>query len=360
MPRLKLLQVMLSTQEGGAENFFEKLTLAFSEQDIDQTLVIEPFPTRETRLAKAQSTNIHPIKFGGLHKLTSGKKLRHLIAEKEPDIILSWMNRASSKLPGDLSCPTIGRLGGYYKLKNYKHCSHLIGITPDLVDHITDNHWPESRVSLIPNFGETPKAEPASQTVRDELKISPEAKVLLSLGRLHEVKAHDVTLRALAEIPYVHLIIAGTGPLEADLKTLTESLGLSNRVHFLGWRRDTDRLFAAADICVFPSRYEPNGTVIMESWAHKTPLIASNAKGSQWLVQDGENGLLFEIDDIQHLKQKIQTLLLDDALQNRLIENGHATFEQSFSKQAVVDQYLSLFETLLTPTEDDHEHDHHH
>ena len=77
--------------------------------------------------------------------------------------------------------------------------------------------------------------------------------LLVALGRLHEVKAHDTLLRALASVGgQAHLMIAGEGPLESELRGLSDSLGLAQRVHFLGWRRDTQNLYAAADVCVFP------------------------------------------------------------------------------------------------------------
>jgi len=347
----RILQLMLSTQEGGAENFCEKLTLAFDQRGIEQKIIIEPFPAREKRLSYAQNLTIDPIRFKGINRLFAKGQLRRSIDTFRPDIVLTWLNRASRRVPSGLSCPVVGRLGGYYKIRHYKNCSHLVGITPDLLRHIRANHWPEKHSSLIPNFGETPNPlkDPAAtrRSIRGEYGIPMDVPVLLALGRLHKVKAHDTLLKSLANVEKAHLLLAGDGPLQSGLQTLAAELRLSNRVHFLGWRSDIAQLFAAADISVFPSRYEPNGTVIMESWAHQKPLIASRSKGAEWLVDHDKNGLLFPIDDVAALQTSIEKLIDDPILAGKLVVGGTEKFSQSFSEEKVVGDYFALFSSLL-------------
>jgi len=346
----RILQMMLSTQEGGAENFFEKLALGFDSHGYTQSLIIEPIPTRIERLSKAQNAALTPIRCGGLQRIFAHRKIREAISTFQPDVILTWMNRASRRVPKNLSCPVIGRLGGYYKIKHYQNCTHLVGITPDLVTHIQKSGWPSEKSSFIPNFGETPNSisnpDVARAEIRNQLSISPDACVLLALGRLHAVKAHDTLFKAMAATQNTELLLAGEGPLRTELEQLASTLGISKRVHFLGWRRDVENLFTAADISVFPSRYEPNGTVVMESWAHRIPLIASQAKGPEWLVEDGTNGLLFPIDDIQALTASIEKVRNSPELTNHLITNGHRTFESQFSQKVIIDSYLNLFAKL--------------
>ena len=342
---------MLSTQEGGAETFFEKLAFGFDARGIAQHLVIEPFPTREKRLAPLENATVGPIRFGGVARFGAGRRLQAAIGRFQPDVILTWMNRASRRVPAGVTCPVVGRLGGYYPLRHYQRCTHLVGITPDLVEHLTRNGWPADRAALIPNFGETPDgvgdAGEARRRLRAELGVPEAVPLLVALGRLHEVKAHDTLLRALTGVPGdAHLMIAGEGPLESELRGLSASLGLTNRVHFLGWRRDTQNLYAAADLCVFPSRYEPNGTVVMESWAHGVPLIASAAKGPAWLIDDGQTGLLFPIDDEAALARGIEGLIVSADLRERLVTQGREAFESRFTRDQVVDQYLDLFRSL--------------
>ncbi|NIP96296.1 MAG: glycosyltransferase, partial [Akkermansiaceae bacterium] len=90
---------------------------------------------------------------------------------------------------------------------------------------------------------------------------------LLGLGRLHRNKAHDVSLRILAQVPDGVLLVVGSGELRGELEGLAEELGVKERVRFLGWRRDIENLYATADLCLFPSRVEPLGNVVLESWS---------------------------------------------------------------------------------------------
>lgn len=342
---------MLSTQPGGAETFFEKLALAFAEAGVPQCLVIEPNGGREALFAAYPHVNVVPIAFGGVRECFARRRLKRVFEEFAPDVALTWMNRASRRAPRG-HCPVVGRLGGYYNLKHYRACDHLVGITPDLVEHIVGQGRDRSEVTLIPNFGEYPGDDlPDRVTARRELGLVDDDYVVLALGRLHEVKAHDTLIRALARVrrgqgsPPI-LLIAGEGPLRGELSALCEEMGLSDRVRLLGWRRDISRLMAACDLSVFPSRYEPNGTVVMESWAHGRPLVASRAKGPEWLVDDGVNGLLFPVDDVEALADCIDKVMKDPVLASKLVEGGLKKWKQSFSRRAVVDQYLKLFESL--------------
>jgi glycosyltransferase involved in cell wall biosynthesis len=344
----RLLQMMLSTQSGGAESFFEKLSLALADAGVPQCLVVEPNEARAKLYEDYPHVELIQVRFGGLRKFFAQRELRSVFKRFQPDVALTWMNRASRRVPTGY-CPVVGRLGGYYKLKNYKNCDQLIGITPDLVDHITGRGWQEERVCLISNFGETAQISTGiadGAALREARGIPASDTVLLALGRLHEVKAHDTLIRALANVNGATLLLAGEGPLESDLRELAVQLGVVERVHFLGWRRDVARLFDACDISVFPSRYEPNGTVVMESWAHRRPLIASRAKGPEWLVDDGQNGLLFDIDSVDQLTEKIELLQRDAELRKSLVANGISKWGAGFSKDAVVQQYLSLFDAL--------------
>ena len=133
------------------------------------------------------------------------------------------------------------------------------------------------------------------------------------MGRLHEVKAHDISLKALALIPQAYLWIAGTGPLEAELKALAQSLGVAQRVRFLGWRNDAAALYRTADACLFPSRFEPLGNVVIQCWANGLPVIAAASQGPSQLITPGQDGLLVPIDDAPALATAEQLLADADA-----------------------------------------------
>jgi glycosyltransferase involved in cell wall biosynthesis len=163
------------------------------------------------------------------------------------------------------------------------------------------------------------------------------------MGRLHDSKAHDVALAALAQLPDAYLWIAGVGPLEAKLQSMAAALGVDRRVRFLGWRTDASALYRAADVCVFPSRYEPLGNVVIQAWAHGLPVVAAASQGPAALIREGQDGLLVPIDDPDALAQAVRRLLEDRALAQALAEAGSRRVAADFSEAAVVAQWKRLF-----------------
>lgn len=337
---MKLTQILLSQSEAGAETYFEKVAAAFAtDPDFEQELIIEEQPSRQRRLDSAGVT-YRTLPMGKISKpLLYNARLKQHVSRFDPDVILTWVNRASRKCPPS-NAVVIGRLGGYYDINNYRKCDHLIVNTPDLVRHVTENGWPADRVSMISNFGELPE----TLNVTDPLpEIPADHKVLLTLGRLHEKKAQDTAIRAMKQIPNATLLIAGSGELRSELEALAESEGVADRVRFLGLRKDVRNLFELTDICLFPSRFEPLGNVVLEAWATNTPIVAAASTGPAWLVDHEENGLLFDIDDHVQCADAVNRLLADETLAARLTEKGAQKFRDEFSQPVILQQYKDLF-----------------
>ena len=252
------------------------------------------------------------------------------------------MNRAASLTPRG-PWKRVGRLGGYYKLKNYRDYDALVGNTQDIADWIVRQGWPKERVHYIPNFA---AAGAGDKLDRNALDTPQEAPLLLGIGRLHQSKAHDVSLRALQKMPDAYLWIAGDGPEADTLRAEAENLGVSNRVRFLGWRDDAPALYRSADVAVFPSRFEPLGNVVIQAWAHGVPIVAARSTGPAALIRDGGDGFLIEIDDSEGLAAKTRMLLADASLRASFIAAGAKRVETEFSEGAVVAQWTALFDTM--------------
>lgn len=346
---MRLMQILLSQAEAGAETYFEKVAAAFAQRPgITQQIVIEAQPSREARLRAAQ-VDFVTVPMGLLTRpLFYDLRLKRAVANFKPDVMVTWVNRASRKCP-PTDAVVVGRLGGYYDINNYRKCDHLIVNAPDLVRHVTEHGWHPAKVSMISNFGELPDALQESETLPE---IPAGHSVLLALGRLHVKKAHDTLIKAMAKIPNATLLIAGTGELQPQLEALAASLGVADRVKFLGLRKDIANLFELADICVFPSRFEPLGNVVLEAWASATPIVAASSQGPSWLIQDGDNGLLFPVDDVEQCAEQINRLIADPQLRERLVASGRRTFEQEFSMPVIIDRYVRLFESLLKDRRD--------
>ena len=164
---------------------------------------------------------------------------------------------------------------------------------------------------------------------------------------MHENKAVDVAIKALADIPQTVLWLAGDGPLRDALENLARSCGVDDRVRFLGWRADVAALLAACDILVCPSRHEPLGNVVIEAWAHGVPVVAAESAGPSWLIEDGKSGVLVPIDDVAALAASVGDLMADHPRRQALVTAGRAAFEARFTEKSVVEEYRALFARLV-------------
>lgn len=337
----RIMQVMAGAAHGGAESFFERLVPALARSGLEQKTVIRTDATRAGILRKA---GVEPVElpFGGVFDFTTQRSLQNIAREFQPDVQLAWMNRAARfcRPHGHILA---GRMGGYYSLKYYKHCHHLVGNTVDIRDYIVRSGWSPHKAWYLPNFVDATRTEPVD---RATLATPPDAPLIVSLGRLHANKAFDVLLAALVDIPQAILWLAGDGPQDEFLRKETTRLGLDDRVRFLGWRDDIAALISAADVFVCPSRHEPLGNVILEAWAHEKPIVAASSSGPAALIDDGVTGLLVTVDNAQGLARSIKRILDSPTLAGDLAAAGHAEFRAKFTESAVVAQYQEFFDQV--------------
>ncbi|MBL8773909.1 MAG: glycosyltransferase [Phenylobacterium sp.] len=336
---MSVLHLLGTAGEGGAETYFVDLLKALKRAGVAEAAAIRRNPLREARLRKA-GIPVKVLHFGGPLDIITRPAVAGFAALNGTRVALAWMNRAARHTPRG-PWARIGRLGGYYSLKYYRGFDHLVANTEDIADWIVDQGWPAGRVTCIPNFAAA--AAERAPVDRATLDTPADAPLLLAMGRLHENKAHDVSLQALTRLPDAYLWIAGAGPQEAKLKGLAEALGVAPRVRFLGWRADASALYRTADVCVFPSRYEPLGNVVIQAWAHGLPVVAAESQGPKALIQHDRDGLLVPIDDAEALAAGVTRLLDDPGLRARFAAAGVQRVASQFSESAVVAQWQALF-----------------
>ncbi len=341
---LRVAHVMAGAPMGGAEGFFERLTAA---QHAAGDAVLPVIRIEAGRAARLRAAGLAPLElpFGGLFDLRTGPRLRVALAAFRPAVTVAWMNRANRfagqarrrGAPGRL----VGRLGGYYDLRYYRACDHLVSNTQGLRDWIVSQGWPAARVHAVPNFATDFAATPLGT-----LPAPPGAARLLALGRLHPNKGFDILLRALALLPHAHLSLAGDGPERAALLRLASALGIAGRVAFLGWRQDAGALLAACDILVCPSRHEPLGNVVLEAWSASRPVVAAAAAGPAELIRDGETGLLVPVEAPAPLAAAIAALVADPARAARLAAAGRAEFLRAHAAGPVLARWRAFLHEI--------------
>ncbi|MGH7121125.1 MAG: glycosyltransferase, partial [Acetobacteraceae bacterium] len=300
---MRLAQVMAGAHHGGAELFFERLTVGLHDAGVIVLPIIRRDAERAQRLAAAGLTPVQ-LAFGGPLDLLTRPRLAHALNKFAPRVAVSWMSRATDHMPAG-PFVHVARLGGPYPLRHYRGCDHLVGNSEGLVRWFREGGWSDARTHYLPNFvpdhaGAIPAAD-----------LPPARPRLLALGRLHQEKGFDVLIRAVARLPGASLTIAGDGPEKTRLENLAATLDCAARVHFVGWRNDTGALLKAADLFVCPSRREPLGNVVLEAWSAACPVIATDCAGPSELITPGADGLLAPRDDPAALAAAAARLLAD-------------------------------------------------
>ena len=348
---MRILQVMAGAAHGGAETAFVDMCIAMHEAGEDIVVVTRANPLRVPRLQE-MGIVVHTLPFRGKIDLYTRHRLQKIIQDFKPHIVQSWMSRAPSKVPPwkkSMGVPRylhVARLGSPYKLKYFKSADYFVGITPDICEHVKSNGINAARVQHINNFAEVEDIE--APIKRSDYKTPDNAPLLLGLGRLHPDKAFDTLIKVAAEMPDVHVWIAGEGPQRGELEALIKEQGVSKRVKLLGWRTDRAALLQAADICAFISRDEGFGTVFVQAWAQGCPVVVCDADGPRQFVRDQEDGLIAPIDDIEAIKGCIQRLIDEPDLKAKLVENGRVRYEAEFTKASSLQGYLQHYHDILS------------
>jgi glycogen(starch) synthase len=185
----------------------------------------------------------------------------------------------------------------------------------------------------VPNAvdAEAWRAGPAAVRAARRHWLTQESDLLIAAaGRIEWEKGFSTIIRALPDLrrvhPRVRLVLAGRGSYTQSLIDLAAELDVSDRLVLPGWlaRRDLAALYAAADLVVVPSRYEPSGLVAREAQAAGATVIVTRTGGLVEAVQDETTGLLMDVGDVHGLRDLISLLAAHPSRGRRLARAGAA------------------------------------
>ena len=203
----------------------------------------------------------------------------------------------------------------------------------------------------IARFQKTPQVVAGAQILRRRFAGRP---LLLFLGHLRHYKGVDVLVRAMQGVD-AHLLVIGSGPMQAAWQQLTRDEGLADRITFLGEIPDQETLAAryAADIFILPStnRAESLGIVQLEAMACGLPVICTElGTGTSYVNQHGKTGLVVPPNSAEALARAINCLLADPKLRAQMGAAGLRRVQQEFSAEAMVRQTISCYREALGPS----------
>ncbi|HSE98482.1 MAG TPA: glycosyltransferase [Blastocatellia bacterium] len=194
-------------------------------------------------------------------------------------------------------------------------------------------------------------AHTRSDELRRELALNPRAKLVGMVARLQPVKGHRFFLEAAArvskEMPEVHFVLVGDGPLRNEIEERAIELGISDRIHLLGDRSDASRLVSSFDLAVLSSLHEGLPNAVMEAMAAGVPVVATAVGGTKELITDGETGYLVEPSDADGLGERICFALRNRERSAEVAERGREFVMSRYGIKRMVASVEELYDSLL-------------
>ncbi|MDQ3331564.1 MAG: glycosyltransferase family 4 protein, partial [Planctomycetota bacterium] len=185
--------------------------------------------------------------------------------------------------------------------------------------------------------------------------IPHDVPVIGTVGRLAEIKRQDLLIQAFARLlvktPTAHLLLVGDGPRRNELERLTADLGVSQAIHFAGYREDRDRLLHAMDIFTLTSRSEGMPLSVLEAWAAGVPVVAAHVGGLPELIDDGCTGILVKGDDPEVWSSVFCSLLQEPDRADHLRRHAKTQSDERYSLTAMSRNYESQYRGTLAERE---------
>jgi glycosyltransferase involved in cell wall biosynthesis len=215
---------------------------------------------------------------------------------------------------------------------------------------VTIEKVPARKVTVVPT-AYVPQADGARDTdVRAELGLAPDTPLYGSASNLRPQKALEVLLEAhvrlLETCPEAHLVLAGDGVCRPDIERRIRELSIADSTHLLGVRTDVDAVIRCLDVAAMSSDFEGMPLFAFECFANATPLVATAVGGLPQIIDDGRTGMLVPPRRPDLLAEKIEVLLRDAALRERLTTAAQAELD-GYSLDAIAGRWADLYEQLL-------------
>ena len=239
---------------------------------------------------------------------------------------------------------------------------YIVATSPQEREHLRSLISLKGNIKLIPCGTNVHKFGSISrQNARQKLAISQDSKVVLYVGRFDSRKGIEALVRAVSHSQFrkwtnSKLMLVGGGYLSgendakelAKIQTLIKQLGIDNLTSFYIhiYHDDLPAYYAAADVCVVPSHYEPFGLVAIEAMACGIPVIASNVGGLQFTVIPQETGLLIPPKDDVALAEAIDKILINSEWRDKLGQKAQKRVRELFSLENEAKQLGKLYYNL--------------
>lgn len=237
-------------------------------------------------------------------------------------------------------------LNSSWEKRAFASAKSVVAVSQRVKQELIDIGVSPQKISVIFNGVDLEEFAPG-EIERKTLGLPEDVTLAMFTGDIRTNRKNlDTVLRALVDVRDLHLIVVGNTD-SSPYPKLAEDLGISPRVHFLGYRLDVARIMQAVDLFVFPSRYEPFGMVVIEAMATGLPVITARTTGASEIVTPECGIVVSDSEDVRELTNALKRLTNDSHLREQMGRAGRTVAEKhSWKSKAAT--YLALFEELIS------------
>lgn len=359
---MKVLHLLNHAGQGGTEQYIRTLIQSMEQEHVKSELAYHEYGPL-AQWAKEKAIPVHRLEMKSPFDRAAVAELVQLCRERKIDVVHTHYLRenyislqAKGKLPGLRVVYTYHILTDNSMVQ--KICNRILSLRQEAVvancsagaARLIQNGIPKRKIRLVYNAVDLELWREDTSTLREELGVGEETFLFLFAARLVEGKGHAwlldsvKELKGSAERPF-RLVLAGDGPLRAELERRTEELGLSDAVTFLGFREDMSNLYHGVDLTLCPSESETLSLLLLESLACGTPALATNVGGIPDILSSKHDcGAMVPYGDTNALAEAMAGIMDDRDTLRRWSENGPRVIEEKFSTQNQCRQMLALYQ----------------
>lgn len=235
-------------------------------------------------------------------------------------------------------------LNAYWEKRAFRKAQTIIAVSDQVRSELVEIGVTPDKICVIHNGVDVAEFKPGP-TNRTALGLPEDVPLALFVGDIRTPRKNlDTVLKALQKAPDVHLGVVGSTD-RSPYPQMARTLDVHARVHFLGFRRDVPDLMRAADIFVFPSRYEACSLVLLEALASGLPIVTARTAGGAELITKECGIVLDNPDGTDDLADALR-MLAQDRRRRKALGTASRTIAEEHSWLRMADQYLELFETM--------------
>lgn len=244
------------------------------------------------------------------------------------------------------------RLQLFLSLRMSDCLTSVSGASADLLSRLSG--FDKKQIKVIDNGIDTDFFSPAGpgdkKQIRKTLGLPEDRCIVGCVAALRPVKNHKGLLAAFSKVIRIQkdclLVLVGDGPLTEELKKMSENAGLDSHVIFVGQRDNVEHYLKAFDIFVLNSKTEGLSYAILEAMASGLPIVATDVGGNSQIIDNGENGILYEQGDEKKLSEALIDIIKNQERLSRMGAMARKKVLEKYSLDAMVRQYDLLYKAV--------------